>query len=122
MVFRTFTPSTKVSKRPLLSTGSFWQAPSALVPPCVSSRNGALHIAWNWKQTGREVKQGKRLIGLPRWIEEYHHMNLLPVVVRAEYRADFKIYLVFNDGVEATLDFSDWLTGPVFEPLKDRTF
>lgn len=49
-------------------------------------------------------------------------MNPLPVVVRAEYRADFKIYLVFNDGVEATLDFSDWLTGPVFEPLKDRTF
>ena len=49
-------------------------------------------------------------------------MNLLPNVVRAEYCGDFKIHVVFNDGVEATVDFSDWLSGPVFEPLKDRTF
>lgn len=49
-------------------------------------------------------------------------MDLLPAVVRAEYCADFKIHVVFNDGIEATIDFSDWLTGPVFEPLKDRTF
>src|SRR5688500_16081053 len=115
MVFRTSTRSIKVSKPLLLSTENFWLAPSAPVPPCVSSRNGALHIAWNWKQTGLELRQGNRSRGLPRWIEE-HHMNVLPAVVRAEYRDEFKIRVVFNDGVEATIDFSDWLTGPVFEP------
>lgn len=46
-------------------------------------------------------------------------MKLLPTVTSAEYRGEYKIRLVFNDGVEGTVDFSDWLTGPVFEPLKD---
>lgn len=46
-------------------------------------------------------------------------MNPIPTVVRAEYRGQFKIKLVFNDGVEGTIDFSDWLTGPEFEPLQD---
>lgn len=46
-------------------------------------------------------------------------MNAIPIVLRAEYRGEFKIRVVFNDGVEGTIDFSDWLTGPVFEPLKD---
>ncbi|HEX9875961.1 MAG TPA: DUF2442 domain-containing protein [Gammaproteobacteria bacterium] len=45
-------------------------------------------------------------------------MNALPTVVSAEYRGEFKIRLVFNDGVDGTVDFSDWLSGPVFEPLK----
>jgi hypothetical protein len=27
--------------------------------------------------------------------------------------------LTFNDGLEGTIDFADWLDGPVFEPLKD---
>jgi hypothetical protein len=49
-------------------------------------------------------------------------MKPLPAVVRAEYRGDFRIHVVFNDGVNATLDFADWLTGPVFEPLKDPSF
>lgn len=49
-------------------------------------------------------------------------MSVLPVVVEAEYRGDFKIRLLFNDGVHGTVDFSDWLTGPVFEPLKDRAY
>lgn len=49
-------------------------------------------------------------------------MNALPAVVRAEYRGDFRIHVVFNDGVGATLDFTDWLTGPIFEPLKDPSF
>lgn len=46
-------------------------------------------------------------------------MNALPAVVSAEYRGDFEIHLVFNDGVAGTVDFSSWLYGPVFEPLKD---
>ena len=49
-------------------------------------------------------------------------MNTLPVVVRAEYRGDFRIRLVFSDGVEGTIDCSEWLTGPVFQPLKDREY
>lgn len=49
-------------------------------------------------------------------------MNALPVVLHAEYRGEFKIRVVFNDGVEGTIDFSDWLTGPVFEPLKDPSY
>ena len=46
-------------------------------------------------------------------------MNPLPAVTHAEYRGGFKIWVAFTDGVEATVDFSDWLRGPMFEPLKD---
>lgn len=49
-------------------------------------------------------------------------MDTLPAVVRAEYRGGFKIRLVFNDGVDGTIDFSDWLSGPVFEPLKNPAY
>lgn len=49
-------------------------------------------------------------------------MKVLPTVVRAEYCGEFKIRVVFNDGVEGMVDFSDWLTGPVFEPLKDSGY
>jgi hypothetical protein len=49
-------------------------------------------------------------------------MKVLPIVVRAEYRGEFKIRVIFNDGVDATLDFSDWLEGPVFAPLKDPSY
>jgi len=49
-------------------------------------------------------------------------MKALPAVVRAEYRGEFRIRVVFNDGVDATLDFTDWLDGPIFEPLKDPSF
>jgi hypothetical protein len=49
-------------------------------------------------------------------------MAFLPVVVRAEYRGDCRIHLVFNDGLEETIDFSDWLEGPIFEPLKDDAY
>lgn len=46
-------------------------------------------------------------------------MDVLPTVIHAEYRGQFRIRLVFSDGLESTIDFSDWLSGPVFEPLKD---
>ena len=49
-------------------------------------------------------------------------MKALPVVVQAEHRGEFKIRLVFDDGVEGTVDFADWLEGPVFEPLKDTSY
>ncbi|MDN5870074.1 MAG: DUF2442 domain-containing protein [Nitrococcus sp.] len=49
-------------------------------------------------------------------------MNTLPAVVGADYRGEFRIRLVFNDGVEGVVDFSDWLNGPVFEPLKEPAY
>lgn len=49
-------------------------------------------------------------------------MDFLPIVIRAEYRGDYRIHLTFNDGVENTVDFSEWLYGPVFEPLKDHGY
>lgn len=49
-------------------------------------------------------------------------MDVLPTVTRAEYRSEYLIHLVFNDGVEGTIDFSQWLEGPVFEPLKAHDY
>jgi len=49
-------------------------------------------------------------------------MEKLPNVVRAEYRGAYRIHLVFSNGLEKTLNFESWLTGPVFEPLKDQAY
>lgn len=49
-------------------------------------------------------------------------MAFLPTVIRAEYCGEYRIHLVFNDGVENTIDFSAWLQGRIFEPLKDKDF
>jgi hypothetical protein len=46
-------------------------------------------------------------------------MSFLPVVVHAEHRGDYRIHVTFSDRTEATVDFSSWLQGPVFELLKD---
>jgi hypothetical protein len=53
-------------------------------------------------------------------------MTFLAAVIRAEYRGGYRIHLTFNDNSEKTIDFREWLDGPIFEPLKDpiyfRTF
>ncbi len=49
-------------------------------------------------------------------------MQFLPTVIRAEFRGGYRIHLTFNDGLEDTVDFSRWLNGPVFEPLKDSAY
>jgi hypothetical protein len=49
-------------------------------------------------------------------------MSTLPQVVGAEYRGGHRIRLVFGDGREKTVDFGRWLSGPVFEPLKDEQY
>jgi hypothetical protein len=49
-------------------------------------------------------------------------MPYLPQVVRADYQGGYRIHLAFSDGLEATLDFEEWLDGPIFEPLKDETY
>ena len=46
----------------------------------------------------------------------------LPTVIQAEYRGDFRIHLIFDDDVTGTVDCSRWLSGPVFEPLKDPVY
>lgn len=46
----------------------------------------------------------------------------LPTVVAAEYRGDHRLRLAFNDGSEKTVDFRDWLNGPVFAPLLDVAY
>jgi hypothetical protein len=49
-------------------------------------------------------------------------MKPLPIVTQAEYRGEYKIWVAFSDGVVGTVDCSDWLKGPMFEPLHDTTF
>lgn len=49
-------------------------------------------------------------------------MGVLPHVIRATHEQGFRILLTFNDGTEASVDFESWLTGPVFEPLKDLAY
>jgi hypothetical protein len=46
----------------------------------------------------------------------------LPLVIRAEYRGDYRIHVTFSDGSEKIVDFEPWLDGPVFEPLKDPRY
>ena len=49
-------------------------------------------------------------------------MSFLSCVVHAEYRDEFRIQLTFNDGTTETVDFSEWLEGPIFEPLHDVAY
>lgn len=46
-------------------------------------------------------------------------MTFMPAVIKAEYRSEYRIHVTFNDNSEKTIDFKDWLQGPIFEPLKD---
>ena len=49
-------------------------------------------------------------------------MTALPLVVQADYLGEFRIRLVFNDGIEGTVDFTEWLNGKVLEPLKEPAY
>ena len=49
-------------------------------------------------------------------------MKFLPSVVHAEHRGGYRLRVVFNDGSENTIDFAEWLEGPIFEPLKNAAF
>jgi len=49
-------------------------------------------------------------------------MAFLPHVVRAKYESEYRIRLTFNDGIQALVDFKPWLSGPVFEPLKQIAY
>jgi hypothetical protein len=48
---------------------------------------------------------------------------MVPHLVDAEYIADYRIRLRFDDGAEGEVDLAHELTGPVFQPLKNlKTF
>lgn len=49
-------------------------------------------------------------------------MNSLPSVIKAKYDGGFRIHLTFNGSTAGTVDFTDWLQGPIFEPLNDRSY
>jgi hypothetical protein len=49
-------------------------------------------------------------------------MTFLPHIVQAKYDKDFRIRLTFNDGIEASVDFSPWLEGPIYEPLQTLSY
>ena len=46
-------------------------------------------------------------------------MKLIPSIVEVQVRGGYEVRLVFNDGLEGTVDLSGWLMGPVFEPVRD---
>ncbi len=46
-------------------------------------------------------------------------MKDLVAVTEARYVSGYRLRLRFNDGAEKTVDFSQWLHGPVFEPLRE---
>ena len=49
-------------------------------------------------------------------------MTFLPSVIDADYRGGYRIRVTFNDNSERTIDFCQWLDGPIFEPLKDPEY
>jgi hypothetical protein len=48
------------------------------------------------------------------------NMTILPQVIEARYVSGFQIELHFNTGLRKVVDFTPWLRGPVFEPLRRR--
>lgn len=49
-------------------------------------------------------------------------MKKLILVTQATYVSGHRLRIRFNDGAEKTIDFSRWLGGKVFEPLRDLEY
>ena len=49
-------------------------------------------------------------------------MKPLASVVKAKYLKDYIIDLTFDNGIRSAVDFSGWLRGEIFEPLKKKSF
>ena len=47
---------------------------------------------------------------------------MMPTVISAEYEGGHRIRISFSEGTVKTLDFRQWLRGPIFEPLKDPSY
>src|SRR5438270_12922360 len=46
----------------------------------------------------------------------------LPAVVGAKYASGYQLDITFDDGTQKTVDISQWFKGPVFEPLRKKTY
>ena len=46
----------------------------------------------------------------------------MPRVIAAEYVQDYTLKIGFTDGSIAVVDFTNWLDGGIFEPLKNKVF
>jgi hypothetical protein len=43
-------------------------------------------------------------------------------VIKIEYRGEYAYHILFDDGIEGEIDFTDYLSrGPIFAALKDLT-
>lgn len=49
-------------------------------------------------------------------------MDYMPIVIDAKYVSGYKIKVTFDNGEQKIADFSKWLKGEVFEPLKDKNY
>lgn len=47
---------------------------------------------------------------------------MMPTVISADYEGGHRIRLSFSEGTIKTVDFRQWLHGPIFEPLKDPSY
>ena len=47
---------------------------------------------------------------------------MLRSVTKANYVRSYLIEIKFNDGTKKVIDFEPWLTGPIFEPLKNKVY
>ena len=48
--------------------------------------------------------------------------NYLPSVVQARYVENYVIEVHFDDGTVKQIDVSQWFKGPVFDPLKNKSY
>jgi len=43
-------------------------------------------------------------------------------ITEAKYLSDYRVEVFFNDGKQGTADLSEAIKGPVFEPLRKKSF
>ena len=48
-------------------------------------------------------------------------MKYLPSIIKAQYLRDYVISIKFDDGLEKSIDISQYFKGPVFETLKKKS-
>jgi hypothetical protein len=48
--------------------------------------------------------------------------SYLPAVVKAKYVADYVLSIEFDDGTRKVIDISRWFRGPVFKPLRNKSY
>ena len=47
---------------------------------------------------------------------------MMPTVISADYEGGHRIRLSFSEGTVKTVDFRQWLRGPIFEPLRNPSY